>query len=234
MPQQYTFPPHPLCPDILSQERLLLDAYSNSEQGIPPSRESSSLSSEIAPSLSCQNGPWLQSEAHEGLLTMHDGKRRLFKCKLCDYEGDRLGHSKLHYIRIHLQNGTPMIKKRKYVGSVLALAVPENNKRPSNQREMAQILTFHDRTISWNQQVHTKQMHGKECTEGKFSGIDNSLHLHSSVGWVSPASPAGTSASTNKQDFAQDSKKQDKLPPLRMKHEHLLHKRVRELRQVDS
>jgi hypothetical protein len=231
MPQQYTFPPHPLCPDIVSQEKgcLLLDAYSNSEQGIPPSREIRSSSSEIAPSLSYQNGPWLQSESHFGLLTMHDGKRRLFKCKLCNYTGDRLGHSKLHYSRIHLQNGRPMLKKRKYVASEKS-AVPENNKLPSNEREMAQILTFHDRTISWNQQVH-----GKETCS--FSGIDHPLHLHvginkfcskqhNKMGWVSPASSAGTSASTNKQDFAKDSEKKGKME--------ILHKRVRELRQVDS
>ena len=234
MPQQYTFPPHPLCPDILSQEkecRLLLDAYSNSEEGIPPSRESRSSSSEIAPSLSYQNGPWLQSESHYGLLTMHDGNRRLFKCKLCNYQGDRLCHSKQHYIRIHLQNGRPMLKKRKYVASAKS-AVPEYNKWPSNQRDMAQILTFQDKTISWNQQVHGKE----KCS---FSGIDNPLIEFCSkqqikMGWVSPASPAGTSGSTNKQDFAKGSEKQGKLPPLRMKHEQLLHKRVRELRQVDS
>ena len=63
---------------------------------------------------SAQNIGWSKSE-HEGLLFLHDGTKRWYHCELCDYMNDRLYHSKMHYQRIHINNGKSMPRKRKYV-----------------------------------------------------------------------------------------------------------------------
>ncbi len=44
-------------------------------------------------------GQWVPHE-FEGLLTCHDGKKRWYQCKLCDYFNHRLHHSKMHYHRM--------------------------------------------------------------------------------------------------------------------------------------
>jgi len=62
---------------------------------------------------SALSGNWVKSE-HEGLLTLHDGAKRWYHCAVCDYRNDRLYHSKMHYMRIHVKNGKSMPRKRKY------------------------------------------------------------------------------------------------------------------------
>ena len=59
------------------------------------------------------SGAWVKSE-HEGLLTLHDGAKRWYHCELCEYRNDRLYHSKMHFLRIHVNNGKSMPRKRKY------------------------------------------------------------------------------------------------------------------------
>ena len=56
---------------------------------------------------------WQASE-HNGLLTYHDGAKRWYRCRECDYFNDRLYHSKMHYDRIHVKEGKAMARKRKY------------------------------------------------------------------------------------------------------------------------
>eukprot|EP00960_Hanusia_phi_P059204 764096-Hanusia_phi.AAC.2 len=56
---------------------------------------------------------WVRSE-HPGLLTMHDGTKRWYHCERCSYFNNRLYHSKMHYLRIHVKNGKSVIRKRKY------------------------------------------------------------------------------------------------------------------------
>jgi len=41
-------------------------------------------------------------------------KYKLFKCSKCNYRNTRLYHTKMHFIRIHIQNGKPIHKKRKF------------------------------------------------------------------------------------------------------------------------
>lgn len=62
------------------------------------------------------NTQWEKSE-HDGLLTYHDGRKWWFHCQCCDYLNDRLYHTKMHYQRIHVQEGKAMTRKRKYPGS---------------------------------------------------------------------------------------------------------------------
>ncbi|KAJ1474465.1 hypothetical protein T484DRAFT_3260145 [Baffinella frigidus] len=51
---------------------------------------------------------------HDWLLTRHDGTKRWYHCRQCDYSGDRLYHCKMHYERIHVNQGKAMQNKRKY------------------------------------------------------------------------------------------------------------------------
>jgi hypothetical protein len=57
---------------------------------------------------------WKLSD-YDGLYTYHDGKKRWFHCVFCKYHSDRLYHSKMHYLRIHINGGKAMEKKRKYL-----------------------------------------------------------------------------------------------------------------------
>jgi hypothetical protein len=53
-------------------------------------------------------------ETHPYLLTRLDGKKRWFHCSKCEYWNDRLYHTKMHYDRIHVNQGRSMPRKRKY------------------------------------------------------------------------------------------------------------------------
>jgi hypothetical protein len=53
-------------------------------------------------------------ETHPYLLTRLDGKKRWFHCSKCEYWNDRLYHTKMHYERIHVNQGRSMPRKRKY------------------------------------------------------------------------------------------------------------------------
>ncbi|KAJ1487901.1 hypothetical protein T484DRAFT_1888271, partial [Baffinella frigidus] len=57
---------------------------------------------------------WERS-CHDGLLTFHDGRKRWYHCTACQYFNDRLYHCKMHYERIHVNNGKSMPRKRKYM-----------------------------------------------------------------------------------------------------------------------
>ena len=41
-------------------------------------------------------------------------KKTFFKCSKCSYKNTRLYHTKMHFIRIHIQNGKPSHNKRKF------------------------------------------------------------------------------------------------------------------------
>jgi len=80
----------------------------------PPRRAETTTKIEPASSkASALIGNWVKSE-HDGLLTLHDGSKRWYHCEVCDYRNDRLYHSKMHYLRIHVNNGKSMPRKRKY------------------------------------------------------------------------------------------------------------------------
>ena len=53
---------------------------------------------------------WVVHNSHPHILTCWQGsaasKRRLFRCSACEYWNDRLYHTKMHYNRIHVQQGT--------------------------------------------------------------------------------------------------------------------------------
>jgi len=59
-------------------------------------------------------GKWVVHETHPYLLTRLDGKKRWFHCSKCEYRNDRLYHTKMHYERIHVNQGRSMPRKRKY------------------------------------------------------------------------------------------------------------------------
>ena len=65
------------------------------------------------PPMGKNESEWVRSE-HPGLLTMHDGTKRWYHCERCSYFNNRLYHSKMHYLRIHVKNGKSVIRKRKY------------------------------------------------------------------------------------------------------------------------
>ena len=56
-----------------------------------------------------------EPSCHVGLLTYHDGRKRWYHCTQCKYFNDRLYHSKMHYQRIHVNQGKSMPRKRKYM-----------------------------------------------------------------------------------------------------------------------
>ena len=66
---------------------------------------------------------WQASE-HNGLLTYHDGAKRWYHCRECDYFNDRLYHCKMHYDRIHVKEGKAMARKRKYPATDLPDVIP--------------------------------------------------------------------------------------------------------------
>ena len=53
---------------------------------------------------------WVVHKSHPHILTCWQGsaasKRRLFRCSACEYWNDRFYHTKMHYNRIHVQQGT--------------------------------------------------------------------------------------------------------------------------------
>jgi hypothetical protein len=67
---------------------------------------------------------WQPSE-HTGLLTYHDGNKRWYHCRECQYFNDRLYHCKMHYERIHVKEGKAMARKRKYPSSDLPEMIPQ-------------------------------------------------------------------------------------------------------------
>ena len=76
----------------------------------------------VQPPESGEGWAW-EPSCHPGLLTYHDGRKRWYHCTQCKYFNDRLYHSKMHYQRIHLNNGKSMPRKRKYMepaGNVMA------------------------------------------------------------------------------------------------------------------
>jgi len=50
---------------------------------------------------------------HAWLLTVHDGAKRWYHCRECDYQGDRLYHARMHYERVHVNAGKAVLLKRK-------------------------------------------------------------------------------------------------------------------------
>jgi len=50
---------------------------------------------------------------HAWLLTVHDGAKRWYHCRECDYSGDRLYHARMHHERIHVNQGKAVLLKRK-------------------------------------------------------------------------------------------------------------------------
>jgi len=77
------------------------------------SRESAKNEAAASSKSSAQGSEWAKSD-HDGLLTLHDGTKRWYHCELCEYRNDRLYHSKMHFLRIHVKNGKSMPNKRKY------------------------------------------------------------------------------------------------------------------------
>jgi hypothetical protein len=51
---------------------------------------------------------------HNHLSKMNVIKKQLFYCTQCNYMNNRKYHTKMHFIRIHINNGNPMETKRKY------------------------------------------------------------------------------------------------------------------------
>jgi len=43
-----------------------------------------------------------------------DNKAKLFYCYLCQYKSERYYHTKMHFLRIHVNSGKPLYRKRKY------------------------------------------------------------------------------------------------------------------------
>lgn len=41
-------------------------------------------------------------------------KDKLFYCTQCNYKNNRKYHARMHFIRIHINNGIPIFKKRKF------------------------------------------------------------------------------------------------------------------------
>ena len=41
-------------------------------------------------------------------------KDNLFYCTQCNYKNNRKYHARMHFIRIHINNGSPIFKKRKF------------------------------------------------------------------------------------------------------------------------
>jgi hypothetical protein len=91
------------------------DAVAASVWSASPARhrrpESSADDAARADSAKCT---WVVHETHPYLLTRLDGKKRWFHCSKCEYWNDRLYHTKMHYERIHVNQGRSMPRKRKY------------------------------------------------------------------------------------------------------------------------
>lgn len=49
-----------------------------------------------------------------GLNIVHVDKTKYYHCQKCGYMSDRKYHAKMHFNRIHLQNGIPLTGKRKF------------------------------------------------------------------------------------------------------------------------
>ncbi len=64
---------------------------------------------------------WVVHKSHPHILTCWQGsaasKRRLFRCSACEYWNDRFCHTKMHYKRIHVQQGNAVPKRRKYAAA---------------------------------------------------------------------------------------------------------------------
>ena len=56
-----------------------------------------------------------EPSCHVGLLTYHDGRKRWYHCTQCKYFNDRLYHSKMHYQRIHVNQGKSMPRHLEHV-----------------------------------------------------------------------------------------------------------------------
>lgn len=44
-----------------------------------------------------------------------DNKAKLFYCYCCYYKSHRHYHARMHFLRIHVNNGKPLYRKRKYL-----------------------------------------------------------------------------------------------------------------------
>jgi hypothetical protein len=87
--------------------------YSTDVQQCESTRSAAPDEQVAASRASAQNNKWIPS-GHTGLLCLHDGTKKWYHCELCDYRNDRLYHSKMHFQRIHINNGKSMPRKRKY------------------------------------------------------------------------------------------------------------------------
>ncbi|KAJ1482167.1 hypothetical protein T484DRAFT_2678907 [Baffinella frigidus] len=57
-------------------------------------------------------------------MTYHDGAKRWYHCRECDYFNDRLYHCQMHYERIHVKEGKAIARKRKYPSTDLPDVIP--------------------------------------------------------------------------------------------------------------
>jgi len=54
-------------------------------------------------------------EYHEYLYKIFIFKqKKIYKCLKCSYKNDRYNHTKMHFLRIHINNGKPVKNKRKF------------------------------------------------------------------------------------------------------------------------
>lgn len=48
------------------------------------------------------------------IIEKNINNKKLFICNKCNYINNRYYHVKMHFFRIHIKNGKPIIKKRKF------------------------------------------------------------------------------------------------------------------------
>jgi hypothetical protein len=78
-------------------------------QAVQPSQQDA-----LAESVWSAQSPWVAHHTHPYLLTRHHGGIRWFRCSKCEYWNDRFYHAKMHYERIHVNQGRCMPSRRKY------------------------------------------------------------------------------------------------------------------------
>jgi len=89
-------------------------AAGRSSSGAASAVQQEEVAAMMNPAESGEGWAW-EPSCHTGLLTYHDGRKRWYHCTQCRYFNDRLYHSKMHYQRIHVNQGKSMPRKRKYM-----------------------------------------------------------------------------------------------------------------------